>query len=102
VPYNSPNSFEVKQVILMRLNEITVHKTNAQKDKTPYKNFNGKHTFTSTLKAALTAMFEIFDDIALKLLPFLFHTKYFSCNAKTLHIQYIYIHTHTNTFKGIF
>jgi hypothetical protein len=63
---------------------------------TLYKNFfNRKHTFTSTLMAALRAMFETFDDTAVKLVQFLFHTKYVPCNTKTLHI-------HTHTFKVIF
>jgi len=44
--------------------------------KHPYKNFfNRKHTFTSTRMVALRAMFETFNDTALKLVQFLFHTK---------------------------
>ena len=44
--------------------------------KHPYKNFfNRKHTFTSTRMVALRAMFETFNDTALKLVQFLFHKK---------------------------
>lgn len=48
----------------------------------PYKNFNRKHTFTSTRMVALRPMFETFNDIALKLLQLLFYRKQISSNAK--------------------
>ena len=41
----------------------------------PYKNFNRKHTFTSTRIVALRAMFETFNGVALKLVKFLFQKK---------------------------